>query len=56
MFLQAPGQFTARKNDLMFAGTTFQANISPKTDDFPLVASAWMLFTQPDYIFQVYLW
>jgi hypothetical protein len=55
VFLQAPGQFTARKNDLVFAITAFQADISTQPDDLPFIASAGMLFSQPYDIFQIYL-
>jgi hypothetical protein len=56
VFLQPPGQFTAGENDLMSAIAAFQADISTQSDDLPFKASAGMLFSQPDDIFQIYLW
>jgi hypothetical protein len=40
----------------VFAGAAFQTDISTQPDDLPLKTSAGMLFTQPNDIFQVYLW
>jgi hypothetical protein len=44
------GQLPARQQDPPATAQAFQADIGTQPDDFPLIASAWMRFTQAYYV------